>query len=447
LRVHRDVVAVNEDLMAELGYAWDDIRNLPAGWEKGEAALGARLELSAILARDFAQAGLWGLKDPRLCRLLPLWSALFAQLKVKPSFILLLRHPRDVVASLAARDGLSAARAGLLWLRHVLEAEWETRGHPRTIVHYEDLVAGRGWRSVVSQISREIGVIWPAGGPSAERAIDAYLSSDLRHCRSSDHSPGAATTGTMQGWLEAIYSAASSAEEPRLRDICDAESCELDHAGELFLPIIGEVTPSPVVSSSERQHPQDREIAELTQRLNRAELESAELRALVSQKDGELKALKQADAAVAAGNSRLLPPHAVAEAFPRWRDRRCAQSRACLRARRAAGQDRTLPFHPAERQTRRFACSSQSPTVWRSSDRSVKATRASSLPAGSVQGNGSGRLLGIRYPDAKRAVARWRRRAGRARAVCTKSSRRTARSPPTLGRLRSRSKKAACGAS
>jgi hypothetical protein len=316
--------------MAELGYAWDDIRTLPAGWEKGEAALGARLELSAILARDFAQAGLWGLKDPRLCRLLPLWSALFAQLKVKPSFILLLRHPRDVVASLAARDGLSAARAGLLWLRHVLEAERETRGHPRTIVHYQDLVAGRGWRSVVSQISREIGVIWPAGGPSAERAIDAYLSSDLRHCRSSDHSPGAATTGTMQGWLEAIYSAASSAEEPRLRDICDAVSCELDHAGELFLPIIGEVTPSPVVSFSGRQHPQDREIAELTQRLTGAELESAELRALVSQKDRELKALKQAGAAVAAGNSRLLPPHAVAEAFPRWIESRASTALAHL---------------------------------------------------------------------------------------------------------------------
>jgi hypothetical protein len=147
---HREVVAVNHNLMAALGRPWDDIRPLPPGWEKSEAALRAGRELAAILLRDFAGNGCWGLKDPRLCRLLPLWTALFDQLESQPRFILALRHPRDVAASVMARDGLSAARAGVLWLRHTLEAERATRGHRRAIVHYEHLVGSRGWRSVVS---------------------------------------------------------------------------------------------------------------------------------------------------------------------------------------------------------------------------------------------------------------------------------------------------------
>jgi hypothetical protein len=47
------------DLMAALGWAWDDIRSLPAGFER-TARRAARRELSPSLHRDFAGAPLWG---------------------------------------------------------------------------------------------------------------------------------------------------------------------------------------------------------------------------------------------------------------------------------------------------------------------------------------------------------------------------------------------------
>ena len=55
---HRDIVAVNHKLMAELGWSWDDIRPLPARWEDSEAALDATRDATAILARDFAETRL-----------------------------------------------------------------------------------------------------------------------------------------------------------------------------------------------------------------------------------------------------------------------------------------------------------------------------------------------------------------------------------------------------
>lgn len=128
---HADIVKVNERLMAALGWAWSDIRSLPPGFERGEPAQTAWAELTAIFDRDFAGAPLWGVKDPRLCRLMPLWSALLTAEQVTPRFVLVLRHPLDVAASLAARDGIGAARGLLLWLGHLLDAERATRGAPR----------------------------------------------------------------------------------------------------------------------------------------------------------------------------------------------------------------------------------------------------------------------------------------------------------------------------
>ena len=66
---HADIVKVHERLMAALGWNWDDIRSLPPGFAASEPARAARLELAAIIHRDFADMPVWGLKDPRLCRL------------------------------------------------------------------------------------------------------------------------------------------------------------------------------------------------------------------------------------------------------------------------------------------------------------------------------------------------------------------------------------------
>src|SRR5579864_81175 len=120
---HTDIVAAHDRLLSALGSAWDDIRPLPGGFEHGEPAADGRRELAAIVRRDFAEAPLWALKDPRLCRLMPLWSMLFDEERISPRYILALRHPLDVAASLDARDGISTPRALLLWLGHLLDAE------------------------------------------------------------------------------------------------------------------------------------------------------------------------------------------------------------------------------------------------------------------------------------------------------------------------------------
>src|SRR5581483_9655837 len=133
---------------------------------------------SAAAARGLRDGGagapLWGVKDPRLCRLLPLWRPLLAGLGARPCFILAVRHPAEVAGSLLRRDGLNAGCAAILWLRHVLEAERGSRGAARAIVHYEDLVGGAGWRAVAARLAAQFGIAWPRTGAAAEAAVDSY---------------------------------------------------------------------------------------------------------------------------------------------------------------------------------------------------------------------------------------------------------------------------------
>src|ERR1700722_9316263 len=46
---HNDIVDVDHRLMATFGRTWDDIRSLPAGFERGAAGRAASGELSLIL--------------------------------------------------------------------------------------------------------------------------------------------------------------------------------------------------------------------------------------------------------------------------------------------------------------------------------------------------------------------------------------------------------------
>ena len=308
---HSDIVSAHERLMATLGWAWDDVRSLPAGFERGEAAQAAGRELAAIVSRDFACAPLWGLKDPRLCRLMPLWATIFATERVTPLYLLALRHPLDVAASLDARDGIGPGRAGLLWLGHLLDAERATRGGRRVIVHYEDLVGERGWRSVAAQIADAFAIAWPQSNATAEARVDGFLAPELRRRRASD-----ATSGKLPAWIAAVYDA-FRAGDSQLAAVCEAVGRDLAVASELFVPILGEA--GRALADAHAQHQaRERVVVELAQHLNRAQHEAGEVRAQLQRVLTEAATAKQGVAAQTLDGRRLPQPLGIEEAFPRW---------------------------------------------------------------------------------------------------------------------------------
>src|SRR5438552_705120 len=73
------------------------------------------------------------LKDPRICRFVPFWLDVLGEIGAQPRIVIPVRSPLDVAESLKLRNGFSSSKSLLLWLRHTLDAEAETRKLSRSI--------------------------------------------------------------------------------------------------------------------------------------------------------------------------------------------------------------------------------------------------------------------------------------------------------------------------
>jgi len=175
-------VTAHETLLAELDRGWDDVRELPEGWQQSPAGRQAAQEIAGLLKDEFAGVPLWALKDPRLCRLLPLWQPRLAKAGIEARYLFVVRHPDEVAASLGKRDGIGSDQAHVLWLRHFLDAERDTRGKPRCLVTFDALLADPV--ASLRHIGAALAIKWPRP-PDAE-GLSQLLDPGQRH-----HRPGA----------------------------------------------------------------------------------------------------------------------------------------------------------------------------------------------------------------------------------------------------------------
>lgn len=180
---HGAVVAIHEELLAALGMAWDDPRPMPRGWLRSKAGRAAHRAIATLVEREFSGAALWAVKDPRLCRLVPLWTSVLAEQGISPRALLVTRSPVEVAQSLVKRNELPQAVGQLLWARHLLEAEAHTRDLPRCLISYDALL--KDWRATMKRVAAELDIGLPASS-ARSRAINAYLKPQLRHHRGGD---------------------------------------------------------------------------------------------------------------------------------------------------------------------------------------------------------------------------------------------------------------------
>jgi hypothetical protein len=148
---HKDVVALDEEMLAALGASWldperGDTERLTADDRNGFEHRARKI------AKRFDSNGTWMMKDPRLAILFPVWRAALEE----PLCVLIWREPMAVARSLSQRDGFPLALGLALWEEYARAMLANTIGLPRVLVSYEELVsdptgsAGRLHRSLVA---------------------------------------------------------------------------------------------------------------------------------------------------------------------------------------------------------------------------------------------------------------------------------------------------------
>lgn len=173
------VVQAHDAFLAKIGSSWDEVTPLPDGAFVSAAALELRQQLALLVQDEYGTSPLFVVKDPRVSRLLPLWFAVLGQLQVAPATAIAVRNPLEVAASLKARDGFTTTKSLLLWLRHTLESERYSRGRPRSIVMYDELL--RDWRGMLARVGDDLEITWPGVSRRATVEIENFLSDQQRH--------------------------------------------------------------------------------------------------------------------------------------------------------------------------------------------------------------------------------------------------------------------------
>ncbi len=162
------LVALNDRILTAFGRDAADPRPMPADWLATAQAETFVADITRRITVEYGDAPLLLVKDPRLCRLLPLYAMALDRLDIEARVILCLRHPIEVACSLAARDGADPVAAELLWARLVIEAEAHSRSHPRAWTSFDALLGDSA--SVVGALGRGLGFAW-RGVPADVAAI------------------------------------------------------------------------------------------------------------------------------------------------------------------------------------------------------------------------------------------------------------------------------------
>jgi hypothetical protein len=133
----QEIYEINEEILRAFGGAWERPPDLPPGWERSPVLAPFRERARATLADLFGtREQRWAWKDPRASVTLPFWQSLIGEM----DYVLCVRNPADVAASLAKRDiqGLEFDDSIALWLHYVRASLENTQGHRRLILCYED---------------------------------------------------------------------------------------------------------------------------------------------------------------------------------------------------------------------------------------------------------------------------------------------------------------------
>lgn len=138
---HAQITEIQDRLLRTLDRYWNEERAdwaVPdAAWHRPEV-LAMKTELAEIVRRELSETtAVWGFKDPRTVRLMPLWRDLATVLRLEPLYLVSLRDPATVATSFASKGQVPYELAERLWTRHYFEALQCSQGAPRLVTDYD----------------------------------------------------------------------------------------------------------------------------------------------------------------------------------------------------------------------------------------------------------------------------------------------------------------------
>jgi glycosyltransferase involved in cell wall biosynthesis len=178
------IVRYSDAILEELDSDWMDWRALNIDLLDDSRRSEIIRKYRQLLEQDYGEAPLIVVKDPRICRFMPLFLETLHTAGYEVRVVFIVRNPLEVAESLMKRQeywlpDLSETDGALLWLRYVLEAEEHSRHLKRLVITYEDLL--EDWEKIYLSIAETLGLDALYSVSEIASQVGNFLSEKHRH--------------------------------------------------------------------------------------------------------------------------------------------------------------------------------------------------------------------------------------------------------------------------
>lgn len=180
---HKQLLEINDAILCRLGGSWHEPPASPLDLRSDPKLHDLRQRAEALIAEEFVDQEAWAWKDPRMCLTVSFWQPLLPAMQ----YVVCLREPRDVAASLMRRDRFPPEKSLRLWLTYLQSALKHTASEQRCFVCYEDFIAD-GYAEL-QQMCYWLGKPEWAEGPELRAGVQGFVDPGLRHHNSSALDP------------------------------------------------------------------------------------------------------------------------------------------------------------------------------------------------------------------------------------------------------------------
>lgn len=175
---HEQLMNINQHIFKRLGGTDVALPVFPADWHRSSEFDDLKAAAKQIIQEDFAEASVWGWKDPTVCLTLPFWQEVVGEMR----YVISIRNPVDVIASLEKQWNWSLPTAASSWVERNFSAVTYTTGCQRLFFSFDDYFEKP--REHVERLAEFIGQSLPEPGSEQYQRIFGTLRSDLRNFES-----------------------------------------------------------------------------------------------------------------------------------------------------------------------------------------------------------------------------------------------------------------------
>jgi rhamnosyltransferase len=172
-----DINELNIEILKAIDSRWDNLAEIEPSDIESLRRTDFFLRAVELLRRKTSKYPVFGIKDPRMAKLVPFWQLVFAHCKFDVAYVLAIRNPLSVAESLKKRDDFCHDKSYLLWLSHTLSSLVQTESHTRVIVDYDQFMDAS--QTSLAQIAKQFSLT--VNKAAFEEFHSEFLSESLRH--------------------------------------------------------------------------------------------------------------------------------------------------------------------------------------------------------------------------------------------------------------------------